>query len=139
MITNVITSTYKLVDGNVQTYNLSSSPPTLMKSVEAHYSKDNHSTYSANAPCPSSSVTHLRIKRDLPHLVSSGCDGSVAIWDLSRDCKVFYFIYFIIIYLFYYLLCSFILFFFFVHLLSFHSFRGFIYVFLFSFLLCFVL
>jgi hypothetical protein len=89
-------------DGHVLMYNLSptaDAKPNLIRSFEAHYAKDTHAASSSAAAAatatspsvtilPSSTVTHARIKRDAPHLVTAGCDGSVAIWDLSRDAKV---------------------------------------------------
>eukprot|EP00026_Physarum_polycephalum_P006729 Phypoly_transcript_06780.p1 GENE.Phypoly_transcript_06780~~Phypoly_transcript_06780.p1 ORF type:complete len:557 (+),score=133.73 Phypoly_transcript_06780:204-1673(+) len=88
-------------DGHVLVYNLSppaEAKPNLIRSFEAHYAKDSTAAPSSSAAAtatsanvtilPSSAVTHARIKRDAPHLVTAGCDGSVAIWDLSRDAKV---------------------------------------------------
>lgn len=80
-------------------YNLSPPPdakPNVIRSFEAHYAKDSNpstnSLITTTSPSvtilPPSSVTHARIKRDAPHLVTAGCDGSVAIWDLARDGKV---------------------------------------------------
>jgi len=85
-------------DGHVLLYNLSppaDAKPSLIRSFEAHYPKDTPNSSSAATTTsssvtilPSSTVTHARMKRDAPHLVSAGNDGSVAIWDLSKEAKV---------------------------------------------------